>query len=904
MKTVLFNLCIYPIELVVEFFFVFFHESFESIGIAVVGISGAITLLSLPLYHKAEMLQRRERDVRSGMEKGIKRIQETFKGDEQYMILSAFYRQHNYHPLYSLRSSLGLLIQVPFFIAAYHFLSHLPQLTGVRFLGIPDLGRPDGMIVLGSLSLNALPIIMTVINIVSAMVYTKGFPLKDRLQLYGMALLFLILLYGSPAGLVLYWTVNNILSLIKNLFYRMKHPLKVFYIVVATGSVLLAINILILHPWAPLIKRLLVIAAAAFICLSPLLLKIFDILYTKYLTGLFTTRRSQTTTIIASSILLWVIQGIMIPVLLIQSSPLEFAFLGVVDNPLSFVLDATTKFAGLYLVWLMLIHTISSDKVRSLFALLLPPFAIGALINVLVFPGNYGYISTDLLVENPGLLNPTPLLTLVSTAVFGIVVLACIWLVIKRRERYLRAALIVLVIGTLTTSTVGAVQIGREYSLLLQNIQRQEELSNLQGEKTEYSLSKAGRNVFYIFVDRAISSYTELFFEEFPDLKEVFEGFVYYPNTVSFGNNTANGSPAMLAGYEYTPANLNARSTERMVDKHNEALLVMPRLFADAGYAVTFTDPPYSNYRFVGDYRPFLPYPAISVKQLEGKYTTRYKQEHADDLDLTPHAISDVLYARLPVFSLFRSVLPVIREAIYYEGRYLLMGKSTQATEDFLGSYAQLYYLAASTDCTAEGDTFTIFSNNTPHEPVVLAYPGYIPKDVVDEVFDPFGDVLDATLFDIKTYHANAAMMLQFAKWLEYLKEQGVYDNTRIIIVADHGEVVNTHFFQGFSQNQRDYAVFNPLYMVKDFNGRAALVRDDAFMTNADSVFAALDGLGIPLINPFTNENMEQWIDKEEVVAYRGGGANFNGNTIEINEERSYRVKESIMVEENWSPYK
>lgn len=905
MKTVLFNLCIYPIELVVEFFFVFFYESFESIGIAVVGISGAITLLSLPLYHKAEMLQRRERDVRSGMEKGIKRIKETFKGDEQYMILSAFYRQHNYHPLYSLRSSLGLLIQVPFFIAAYHFLSHLPQLNGVRFLGIPDLGRPDGMIVIGSLSLNALPIIMTAINIVSAMIYTKGFPLKDRLQLYGMALLFLILLYGSPAGLVLYWTVNNILSLIKNLFYRMRHPLKVFYIVVATGSVVLATNILILHPWAPLIKRLLVIAAAALICLSPLLLRMFDALYTKYLTGLFATKRSQTKMIIASSVLLWVIQGIMIPVLLIQSSPLEFSFLGVVDNPLSFVLDAATKFAGLYLIWLMLIYTISSDKVRSLFSLLLPPLAIGALINVLAFPGNYGYISTDLLMENPGLLNPSSLVALLSTLAFGVVFLTCTWLLIRRRGKITRGVLFVLVMGAVTTSAIGIVHISKEYTLLLRNMYQQAELSHLRGEKKEYVLSKTGKNVFYVFVDRAINSYTNLFFQEMPELRNTFDGFVYYPNTISFGNNTANGSPAQMAGYEYTPENLNARSDERMVDKHNEALLVMPKLFADAGYSVIFTDPPYSNYRFVGDYRPFDPYPEIEVKRLEGKYTMRYKSEHEEDLHWVPEDISNLLKARIPVFSLLRSALPIAREAIYDEGRFLLMRQTSQFTDDFLDHYSQLYYLHEITDYGIEGNTFTFLYNNTPHLPVLLEPPLYEPKDVLSEIYNPLADSIpNATLFDIKTYHANAAMLLQLGKWLDNLKEEGVYDNTRIIIAADHGYPVTTDIFQDFSIDGTRLASFNPLLMYKDFDQRGVLEYDDTFMTNADSIFLALDNLGIPLFNPFTKEDMRKWIKKDSVNVYKGGGANIGGNQIQVELEHSFSIKDDIRLEENWIPLK
>ena len=71
---------------------------------------------------------------------------------------------------------------------------------------IADLGAPDGLLTIDGLTLHALPILMTAVNFISSAIYTKGFPLKDKLQLYLMALLFLVLLYDSPSGLVLYWT--------------------------------------------------------------------------------------------------------------------------------------------------------------------------------------------------------------------------------------------------------------------------------------------------------------------------------------------------------------------------------------------------------------------------------------------------------------------------------------------------------------------------------------------------------------------------------------------------------------------------------------------------------------------------------------------------------------------------
>ncbi|NBK24526.1 MAG: hypothetical protein EOM68_21170, partial [Spirochaetia bacterium] len=188
MLTALYDILIYPIELLVNYIFAFFYRFTDSYGVAIVGLSIAITILSFPLYNIAEKIQQSERDVRKRLQGGVDRIKAVFSGDEQYMILNTYYKQHNYHPAYALRSSVSLLIQVPFFMAAYFFLSHLTSLHGESFLFITNLGQPDGLLKIGGLTLNFLPIAMTVINIIAGLVYTKGFLIREKVQLFGMAL--------------------------------------------------------------------------------------------------------------------------------------------------------------------------------------------------------------------------------------------------------------------------------------------------------------------------------------------------------------------------------------------------------------------------------------------------------------------------------------------------------------------------------------------------------------------------------------------------------------------------------------------------------------------------------------------------------------------------------------------
>ncbi len=193
------------------------------------GVSAAVGFCTLPLYFHAERWQNVEREKNKRLAPKVKKIKTAFTGDEQFMILSTYYRQQHYHPLYALRSSLGVLIQIPFFIAAYSYLSHLDALHDASFLFLKDLSEPDKLIPveLSGGGINILPVLMTLINCVSGAIYASGFTRKEKLQLYGMALIFLVLLYNSPSGLVLYWTANNIFSLAKNIFQKIKYSKKI-----------------------------------------------------------------------------------------------------------------------------------------------------------------------------------------------------------------------------------------------------------------------------------------------------------------------------------------------------------------------------------------------------------------------------------------------------------------------------------------------------------------------------------------------------------------------------------------------------------------------------------------------------------------------------------------------------
>ncbi len=148
----------------------------------------------------------------------LESIRKHSRGWEKYYYTREVYRRFGYHPISALKVSFGFLIQIPFFFSAYHLLSQFPAWQGSGFLLLDDLGAADGLIGFAGVSLNLLPLVMTVINLASVHLYTAQMDRRENIQLWVLALFFLAIIYQSPSGLVIYWTINNLFSLAKNAF--------------------------------------------------------------------------------------------------------------------------------------------------------------------------------------------------------------------------------------------------------------------------------------------------------------------------------------------------------------------------------------------------------------------------------------------------------------------------------------------------------------------------------------------------------------------------------------------------------------------------------------------------------------------------------------------------------------
>jgi YidC/Oxa1 family membrane protein insertase len=200
-------------------------------GLAVMVLSVLVGVLMRPLSKIADRLQDQVHEIDARLAPTLAAIKKNHKGAEQSEKILAMYKEEDVHPLYSLKSLMGVFVVIPVFIGAFDMLAENIHLSGETFLWIADLSHPDSFLQLPfSLPffggyLNLLPFIMTGFSFVASKLHSH--PAMDAAQqrkqarnLALMSLGFLILFYTFPAGMVLYWTTNNLISVIKTLWKR------------------------------------------------------------------------------------------------------------------------------------------------------------------------------------------------------------------------------------------------------------------------------------------------------------------------------------------------------------------------------------------------------------------------------------------------------------------------------------------------------------------------------------------------------------------------------------------------------------------------------------------------------------------------------------------------------------
>jgi YidC/Oxa1 family membrane protein insertase len=178
-----------------------FYNIIPNYGVSIIILTIIVRIPFIPLINKGQKSMKRLQDIQPKMAE----IREKYKKDPQRMQkeLMELYKKHKVNPM---GGCLPMLLQIPVFFALYKVLFIAIELRGAPFmLWINDLSLKDPYYI--------LPIIMGATMVIQMkMTPSTMDPTQQKIMMI-MPIVFTFLFLTFPSGLVLYWLVNNVLSI-------------------------------------------------------------------------------------------------------------------------------------------------------------------------------------------------------------------------------------------------------------------------------------------------------------------------------------------------------------------------------------------------------------------------------------------------------------------------------------------------------------------------------------------------------------------------------------------------------------------------------------------------------------------------------------------------------------------
>ena len=909
----------------------------------------------------------------------IDNIKALYKGDQRYLLIRTCQRINGYKTIYAFRGTLGLLIQIPFFLAAYNFIHNLSGLQLGSFLFIKDFSKPDGILNIGNISVNILPFIMTLFSLLAGLVYSKKLRFKESLPLYIVSLIFLVLLYNSPSGLVFYWTLNCLFSLIKNIFIEYKlykvfvvnknkilKCYNVFFIILTIIFILLLslgnierkgylgdfefLNEMDNYKYIGTVKyynklfknsdifQLIgnknkfddILEDVEFFGISTIVVnfsikeKIENIdrdiviyyqlkprnyllnIYAFLLTITFIInlgniyklisnnneiniyfKNNRNKLIIVSCLIISLLSGLFIPSSLIGNSPAEF------KSPFDLIINDFSMSLGLFLFYPLFIYILFSDKIKNYLTLLLIFVASFVLINTFIMKGNYMNINADFVFDNTDLLKAS-LKEILLTIILTVILISIIILILKNNKAIFLIniySIVLLVLISISIFDISKIIKGHNK---LKNIQ----VDNKSSDIKIFNMSKTGENIFVFVLDRAINSYWIDAFERFPNYKKDFDGFVFYPNNVSFSTSTITIA-SLYGGYDYLPYEISTNGGYNLKEKHNQALLTIPLALEKYDYKSAMLEPTYVNLSDTLDKKIFKDYTNISVYDNSSILNYSLNNYLNLDSDFNIEELTKLEQKNKIIrFSIFR-MLPInLRYDFYRDKGWFLSSSSFQRINSSIRYYSMLLSTPFFVSIKQRGDYYNSLYNIITHEPAFFSS-DFLPYSELKEVDNKDLDIYKDNN-SVRHFYANIASINCITNFITYLKKNNIYDNTKIIIVSDHGRNVNT---KAFDKNIEFANWYNALLMYKDFNSKGEIKIETNFMTIADTPYLAtkhLDKAKNPSTeNIITNDYKNNGVYLINVNTWKSEGQFSN----RYNFNQYYYVKDNIFDINNWKKF-
>ncbi|HEX8310219.1 MAG TPA: membrane protein insertase YidC [Chthoniobacteraceae bacterium] len=185
---------------------------FKSYALAIIVLTLIIKTLLWPLQNKATNSMKRMQALQPKMQE----LRDKYKDDPTKMNTEVMklYKDYGVNPV---GGCLPMLVQIPIFFGFYNMLGKAVELRNSSFLWVDDLSQPDTVWHLPGLGipLNVLPLLMAITMFWQMAISPKsGDPIQQRVFMF-VPLIFIFFCYNFASALALYWTVQNLFSIVQ-----------------------------------------------------------------------------------------------------------------------------------------------------------------------------------------------------------------------------------------------------------------------------------------------------------------------------------------------------------------------------------------------------------------------------------------------------------------------------------------------------------------------------------------------------------------------------------------------------------------------------------------------------------------------------------------------------------------
>jgi YidC/Oxa1 family membrane protein insertase len=188
----------------------FFHGLIPSYGFAIILVTICIKILFWPIQAKSI----RSMKAMQKFQPLINKLKEKYKDDPQRLNAETMklYKEHKINPV---SGCLPMVVQIPVLFAFYRMLASAIELRGQPFLWIHDLSMPDTVFAVAGLPINPLPLLMTGLSVWQMKITPQTGDQQQQKMMMFMPLMMMFIFYKLAAGVVLYYTVQQFLSIVQ-----------------------------------------------------------------------------------------------------------------------------------------------------------------------------------------------------------------------------------------------------------------------------------------------------------------------------------------------------------------------------------------------------------------------------------------------------------------------------------------------------------------------------------------------------------------------------------------------------------------------------------------------------------------------------------------------------------------